>query len=69
MDVFSMPEVHIGPEVFDCAVLCVDRHSGYIVVVLARKTGLLAKEVEVLKVCPRLTVFGIFRTICSARAP
>ena len=28
MDVFSMPEVHIGKETFDCVVLCVDRHSG-----------------------------------------
>ena len=27
MDVFSMPEVHIGKETFDCVVLCVDRHS------------------------------------------
>ena len=26
MDVFSMPEVDIGKEVFDCVVLCVDRH-------------------------------------------
>ena len=28
MDVFSMPKVHMGKEVFDCVVLCVDRHSG-----------------------------------------
>ena len=27
MDVFSMPEVHTGKEVFDCVVLCLDRHS------------------------------------------
>ena len=31
MDVFSMPEVHIGKETFDCVVLCVYRHSGYVV--------------------------------------
>ena len=37
MDVFSMPEVHIGKETFDCVVLCVDRHSGYVVAVPARK--------------------------------
>ena len=30
MDVFCIPEVHIGKEVFDCCVLCVDRHSVYI---------------------------------------
>ena len=27
MDVFSMPEVHIGKETFDCVVLCVDHHT------------------------------------------
>ena len=33
MDVFSMPEFDIGREVSNCSVLCVDRHSGYIVAV------------------------------------
>ena len=50
MDVFSMPEVHIGKETFDCVVFCVDRHSGYIVAVPARKKGLLAKEVAVMMI-------------------
>ena len=59
MDVFFMPEVHIGKEVFDCVVLCVDRHSGYIVAVPARKKGLLAKEVAVMMICHWLTVFGL----------
>ena len=36
MAVFSMPEVHIGKEVFDCEVLCVHRHSGYVVAVRVR---------------------------------
>ena len=35
MDIFSMPEVHFGKEVFDCVVLCVDGHSGYVVAVAA----------------------------------
>ena len=39
MDVFSMPEVHVGKETFDCVVLCVDRHSGYVVAVPAHKKG------------------------------
>ena len=69
MDVFSMPEVHIGKETFDCVVLCVDRHSGYIVAVPARKKGLLAKEVAVMMIGHRLTVFDIPRTICSDRGP
>ena len=51
-----MPEVHIGKETFDCVVLCVDSHSGYVVAVPARKKGLLAKEVVVMMI--RLFFFG-----------
>ena len=69
MDVFSMPEVHIGKETFDCVVLCVDRHSGYVVAVPARKKGLPAKEVAVMMIRHWLTVFDIPRTICSDRGP
>ena len=69
MDVFSMPEVHIGKETFDCEVLCVDRHSGYVVAVPALKKGLLAKEVAVMMIRHWLTVFDIPRTICSDRGP
>ena len=69
MDVFSMPEVHIGKETFDCVVLCVDRHSGYVVAVPARKKGLLAKEVAVMMIRHWVTVFDIPRTICSDRGP
>ena len=67
--VFSMPEIHIGKETFDCVVLCVDRHSGYVVAVPARKKGLLAKEVAVMMIRHWLTVFGILRTICSDQGP
>ena len=27
MDIFSMPKVHIGKQVFDCVALCVEEHS------------------------------------------
>ena len=67
MNVFTMPEVHIGKDTFDCVVLCVDRHSGYVVAVPARKKGLLAKEVAVMMIRHWLTVFDIPRTICSDR--
>ena len=69
MDVFSMPEVHIGKETFDCVVLCVDRHSGYVVAVPPRKKGLLAKEVAVMMIRHWLTVLDIPRSICSDRGP
>ena len=65
MDASSMPEVHIGKEGFDCVLLCVDRHSGYVVAVPARKKGLLAKEVAVMMNLHLLSVFGAHRTICS----
>ena len=69
MDVFSMPELHIGKEVFDCVVLCVDRHTGYIEAVLARNKGLLAKDLAVIMIRDTLTVFGVPRTICSDHGP
>ena len=69
MDVFSMPEVHIGKECFDCVVLCVDRHNGYFVAVPARKSGLLAKEVAVMMILHWLTVFSVPSTICSDSGP
>ena len=69
MDVSSMPEVHIGKATFDCVVLCVYRHSDYIVAVLRRKKGLLAKEVAVMMICHWLTVFGVPHSIYSDGGP
>ena len=69
MDVFSMPEVHIGMETFGCVVLCVDRHSGYVVAVPTRKKGLLAKEVAVMMIRHWQTLFDIPCTICSDQGP
>ena len=69
MDVFSMPEVHIGTEVLDCVILCLDQHSGYVVAVRARRKGLLAKEVAVIMIRHWLTVFGVPRTFDSDRGP
>ena len=69
MDVFSMPGVHSRKEVFDCVVLCVHPHSGYILALPARKKGLLAKEVAVMIIPHWLTVFGVPRTICSDLDP
>ena len=46
-------------------VLCVNRHSGYIVATPARKKGFPAKEVAVMMIRHWLTVFSVPRTICS----
>ena len=67
MNVFPMPEMHIKKEVFDCVVVCVDQKSAYMVVVPARKRGLLAKEFAVMMVRHWLLVFGVPSTICSHR--
>ena len=64
-----MTEVPIGKEIYHFVVLCVDRHSGYIVAILTRKKGLLAKEVAVMMIRHWLTVLGVHRTICSDRGP
>ena len=37
MDVFAMPEVTVEEEIYDCVILAVDRHSGYIVAVPGKK--------------------------------
>ena len=38
MDVFAMPEVTVEEETYDCVILAVDRHSGYIVAVPGKKS-------------------------------
>ena len=38
MDVFAMPEVTVEGETYDCVILAVDRHSGYIVAVPRKKS-------------------------------
>ena len=38
MDVFAMPEVTVEGETYDCVILAVDRHSGYIVAVPGKKS-------------------------------
>ena len=46
MDVFSMREVHIGKEVFDCVVLYVDRHCNWF-----RKMSLISALIGLIKSC------------------
>ena len=38
MDVVAMPEVTVEGETYDCVILAVDRHSGYIVAVRGKKS-------------------------------
>ena len=65
MDVSSMPEVKVGKDTYDCVVIIVRRHLGYLVAVPAKKKGLTAKEVAEKIIKHWLAFFNIPATICS----
>ena len=78
MDVFAMPEVTVEGETYDCVILAVDRHSGYIVAVPGKKSkkrdkkdkhgvGLQAKTVANAMIRHWLTIFDVPAVICRAR--
>ena len=78
MDVFAMPQVTVGGETYDCVILAVDRHSGYIVAVPGKKSkkkdkkdkhgvGLQAKTVANAMIRHWLTIFDVPAVICSDR--
>ena len=73
-----MPEVTMKGEVFDCVILAVDRHSGYIVAVPGKTSkrkdmmdkhgvGLQPKTVAQALIWHWLTVFDVPAVICSDR--
>ena len=78
MDLFAVPEVTVEGEVFDCVILAVDSHSGYIVAVPGEEfkkkdkrdrhgVGLQAETVAQAMIRHLLTVFDIRAMICSDR--
>ena len=78
MDVFAMPEVTMEGETYDCVILVVDRHNGYIVAVPGKKSkkkdkkdkhpvGLQAKTVANAMIRHWLTIFDVPAVICSDR--
>ena len=78
MDVFAMPEVTVDGETYDCVILAVDRHSGYIVAVPGKKSkkkdkkdkhgvGLQAKTVANAMIRHWLKIFDVPAVICSDR--
>ena len=78
MDVFAMPEVTVEGETYDCVILAVDRHSGYIVAVPGKKSKkkdkkdkhgveLRAKTVPNAMIRHWLTIFDVPAVICSDR--
>ena len=78
MDVFAMPEVTVEGQTYDCVILAVDRHSGYIVAVPGKKSkkkdkkdkhgvGLQAKTVANAMIRHWLKIFDVPAVICSDR--
>ena len=78
MDVFAMPEVTVEGETYDCVILAVDRHSGYVVAVPGKKSkkkdkkdkygvGLQAKTVANAMIRHWLTIFDVPAVMCSDR--
>ena len=76
MDVFTMPEVTVEGETYDCVILAVDRHSRYIVAVPGKKSkkkdkkdkhgvGLQAQTVANAMIRHWLTIFDVPAVICS----
>ena len=78
MDVFAMPEVTVEGETYDCVILAVDRHSGYIPAVPGKKSkrkdekdkhgvGLQAKTIANAMIRHWLTIFDVPAVIRSDR--
>ena len=78
MDIFAMPEVTVEGETYNCVILAVDRHSGYIVAVPGKKSkkkdkkdkhgvGLQAKTVANAMIRHWLLIFDVPAVICSDR--
>ena len=76
MVVFAMPEVTVKGETYDCVILAVDRHGGYIVAVPGKKSnkkdkkdkhgvGLQAKIVANAMIRHWLTIFDVPAVICT----
>ena len=65
IDKFAMPPVRHGTQVYDCVILCVDRHSSYLVAVPAKDKGLTAEAVARQMISHWLTVFGTPKAIYS----
>ena len=65
IDKFATPPVRHGKQVYDCVIMCVDRHSGYLVAVPARDKGLTAEAVAPQMISHWLRVFGTPKAIYS----
>jgi hypothetical protein len=68
IDVFAMPPIKQDGKPFDCVVVCVDRHSGWLIVVPEFQTGLTGATVAKALI-KQWSIFGIPTKITSDHGP
>ena len=68
IDVFAMPPVRTDGKTLDCAVVCVDRHSGWIIAVPETYQGLTGAKVAKAMI-KEWSLFGIPARITSDQGP
>jgi len=66
MDLMFLPEVTHDGQKYDVVIVCVDRHTGWILAIPALNKGLTAEKVAKLMM-PQWDIFGVTREITSDR--
>jgi hypothetical protein len=69
VDIFSMPEVSWRENTFDCVVICVDRHSGWMIAQPTTALGLTSEKCAHLLLEGGWDQFGIPSTVTSDQGP
>ena len=69
VDIFSLPEVNWQENTYDALVLCVDRHSGWMIAQPSMHKGLTAEKCAHLLLDGGWTQFGVPSTITSDQGP
>jgi hypothetical protein len=69
VDIFSLPEVEWGDNIYDAAVLCVDRHSGWMIAQPTQHKGLTAEKCAHLLLDGGWTHFGVPSVVTSDQGP
>ena len=69
VDVFYMNPIKFEGKLFDCMVVIVDRHSGWVIAFPESRVGLTAKRVARQTLFHHWDLFGIPRIVVSDKGP
>jgi hypothetical protein len=69
VDIFSLPEVKWDDNIYDVAVLCVDRHSGWMIAQPTQQKGLTAEKCAHLLLDGGWTHFGVPSMVTIDQGP